>query len=107
MTARINAAVEGKSRRATGRVLDSVIRAGQPLVIVDSPPGAGKTTLVETVTATAVQHARLRVAVIAPRAEQIYDILRRVVSNFDQMPLQILQAAQRELPPGLAGTPGV
>jgi MoxR-like ATPase len=55
---------------ATRCALDLMLRDGEPLV-VESPPGAGKTELVEAVAATAATHGGLRVAVVAPRAQQM------------------------------------
>jgi Ni2+-binding GTPase involved in maturation of urease and hydrogenase len=70
------------SLEAERRVLELVLREGQPLVVVMSPPGAGKTRLIESVVATAVQGLSLAVAVATPRAEQMYDVLRRLLNNF-------------------------
>jgi hypothetical protein len=92
---------------ATRTVLDLAIRDGHPVVTVKSPPGAGKTYLIEDVVATAVLHARMRVAVVAPRAEQINEILRRVSANFDLGSIQVLQSKERDLPPDLLGRPNI
>lgn len=48
-----------------------------------------------------MQHLGLRVAVVAPRAEQTYDLLRRLVANFDPMSIRVLLAASRALPDDL------
>jgi hypothetical protein len=88
-------------------VLELTIRQGHPIVGVDSPPGAGKTNLVEDVVATAVLHARMRVGVVAPRAEQTYEILRRVAANFPINGIQVLQSSERQLPPDLAANPQI
>src|SRR5690349_19873622 len=90
------------SRQALADVLNLVLHEGHPAVVVDSPPGAGKTRLVESVVATAVQHARLRVVVAAPRTEQTYDFLRRLIANFDPMVIQVLKSSRRDLPGDLA-----
>lgn len=90
---------------ATRQVLDLVLRDGKPLVVVRSPPGAGKTWLVETVVALAARHCGLRVAVVAPRAEQTYDILRRLVGVVAPVPIQPFQSAARSLPADLDGDP--
>lgn len=90
--------IEARTLAAEGSVLDAVLRRGEPLVVVKSPPGAGKTRLVETVAAAAVHHGDLRVAVVTPRAEQSYDFVRRL---FPAVPIRIelLQASKRR-PPG-------
>jgi hypothetical protein len=74
---------------------------GQPLVVVDSPPGAGKTRLVEALVATAVELG-LRVAVAAPRAEQTYAIARRLASGWRSMPITLFASANRIIPTDLA-----
>ncbi len=81
--------VAARFRDAANRVLDLTLRDRHPDVVVDSPPGAGKTWLVEQVVATAV-HFGGRVAVVAPRAEQTYDLVRRLRRNYPQVPLEIL-----------------
>jgi hypothetical protein len=98
--------VELQARAALERVLELVLRDGEPLVIVPSPPGAGKTSLVEAVAATAVHH-ELRVLVAAPRAEQTYDFVRRTLAEYQPMSIQALLATERELPDDLlaAGVP--
>jgi len=83
------------------RTVERVLREGCPLLNVESPPGAGKTALVEALLVSAVGVAGLRAAVIAPHAEQTYGLLRRVVSHYGPLPLALLQSAQRELPPDL------
>jgi hypothetical protein len=86
-------------------VLNLVIRDGQPVVVVDSPPGAGKTRLVEAVTAVAVLHSGLRVAVATARAEQSYELIRRLLFNFNGLPIQPLIPENRPLPIDLQTEP--
>ena len=88
-------------RNARRRVLETVLHENQPALCVNSPPGAGKTALVEAVTATAVQHFGLRVGVVAPRVEQIYDIVRRLVTNYTPMRIELLHSADRPPPAAL------
>jgi hypothetical protein len=89
---------------AAGRVLDRVLADGEPATVVDSPPGAGKTTLVQTLSATAIQHDQLglRVAVITPKAEQSFDFVRRTFRDFRPMAIQLLQSRERPVPEDLA-----
>jgi AAA domain-containing protein len=89
------------SPEAEGRVLDLVLRDGHPLVVVVSPPGAGKTRLIESLVATAVHGVSLRVAVATPRTEQMYDVLRRLLGNFDPMEVIALYSKRRPLPDDL------
>lgn len=88
-------AVESRSRAALERVLELVLRDGEPLVIVPSPPGAGKTSLVEAVTAAAAHHG-LRVLVAAPRAEQTYDFMRRLLADYQPLQIEALVARTRD-----------
>ncbi|MEW6732135.1 MAG: AAA family ATPase [Acidobacteriota bacterium] len=90
--------IESQSRAAVGQVLNLVLRDGEPVVVVDSPPGAGKTALVETLVATAVLGFGLRVAVVTPRAEQSNDLLRRLTRDYEPMTMQLLKAREREIP---------
>ena len=82
---------------AENAVLEAVLRRGEPLVIVDSPPGAGKTGLVETVSALAVS-AGLRVLVMTPKAEQGFDLLLRLNRDYVGVPAQLLHARERQVP---------
>jgi hypothetical protein len=90
---------------AERRVLDLVLRDGHRLVVVVSPPGAGKTRLIESLVAVAVRELALRVAVATPRTEQMYDLVRRLLANVDAMPITVLHSARRPLPADLAGDP--
>lgn len=79
------------SDAALDRVLKLVIRdrpdPDHQFVIVRSPPGAGKTRLVEAVATTAC-FLGLRVGIACPRVEQTLDLARRLK---DAYPLQSLQ----------------
>src|SRR5690349_12080691 len=95
---------------AAERALDSarevirlVVGRGLPLVIVDSPPGAGKTWLVEEVVAVAAHAANMQVCVVTPRASQGFDLLRRIVDGFALPRVEALIKESRTLPPALAG----
>jgi hypothetical protein len=93
------------AREATERVLDILLRRGAPCLIVDSPPGAGKTHLVEAVVAVTAQHLRLRVAVAVPQNEQVFDLLRRLAAHFPFMGVQPFLSESRSLPAELAALP--
>lgn len=107
MTASVVQSVEDQVREAFREVLELVVRQGQPIVCVNSPPGAGKTQLVEEVAAAAILEAGMRVAVITPRAEQGYELLRRIARNFPIPGIQVLQSEQRDLPSDLARHPQI
>ncbi len=99
----IGSTVDLRAREVTERVLDAVLREGERLVIVPSPPGAGKTFLVETVVSTAVD-VGLRVVVVAPRVEQTVDFMRRLVSRRAPMRIECLLANKRDLPADLTSS---
>jgi hypothetical protein len=103
----LSSSVESLARQAVDDVLELVLNEGEPVVVVDSPPGAGKTSLVEALVATAVLHAGLRVLVVTPRAEQAFDLLRRLVADYVPLPMQLLKAAGRELPASVAAIDGL
>jgi hypothetical protein len=88
------------------RVLEAVLVEEQPAVVVASPPGAGKTTLIEAVAATGVHEFKLRVAVVAPRVEQTIDFVRRYINDYVLTPVTLLHSASRE-PPADFATLGV
>ena len=91
---------------AADDVVNSAIRAAihgsDPIIIVDSPPGAGKTFLVECACAVALDQPQFRVAVITPNVAQAYDIAERL-TYFDGINLTVMHAKDRTLPPVLAG----
>jgi hypothetical protein len=94
------ATIIDESRNVREAVLEAVLREGVPLVMVPSPPGAGKTHLVETVVVAAVDIG-LRVGVIAPRVEQTIDFMRRLRALRTAVPTECLLAKERDLPPDL------
>lgn len=77
------------------RILELAFREDHEAVLVDSPPGAGKTDLVEMVAALGVDE-HLRVLVVAPRNEQVYDFVRRLSSDYD-VPITLVHS--REVAP--------
>jgi AAA domain len=88
------------------RVLDAAVNQAlfgtQPITVVKSPPGAGKTFLAECACAIAVAEPRLRVLVVTPGVSQLYDIADRLLGY--RLPrLELAHATHRALPAGLAG----
>ncbi len=88
------------------RVLEEAIAGAlfgpNPISIVKSPPGAGKTYLVECAVAVAVGQPGLRVAVVTPGVSQLYDIGERLLA-YRQPRLELVHATHRHLPPELQG----
>ena len=99
--------VEQMMRRTANRVFETLFNEGARITIVDSPPGAGKTDLVEKTVALAAQRLGLSVAVVTPTVEQSFDLVRRLVANFDGLPIEILLSENRQLPADLAADPRV
>ena len=65
------------------------------LVIVESPPGAGKTWLVEQIVAMGVLCAGFNVCCVTPRASQGFDLLARLTANFQLPRVEGLLAVHR------------
>jgi hypothetical protein len=91
---------------AADQVLDEAIEHAifgtEPLVIVKSPPGAGKTFLVECAAAVAVETPAMRIAIVTPGVSQLYDIAERLLEY--QLPrLELVHAKHRVLPTQLIG----
>src|SRR5215203_3493002 len=86
------------------RVLDLVLRQrhdpSNQFVFVSSPPGGGKTQLVELVAVAGCQLG-LQVAIACPRAEQAYALVRRLRSAYPAQRLRLLIGKDRPLPADL------
>ena len=86
------------------RVLDLVLRQrhdpGNHIVFVSSPPGGGKTQLVELVAVAACQLG-LQVAIACPRAEQAFALVRRLTHAYPTQRLRLLVGKDRPLPADL------
>lgn len=88
------------------RVLDEAIERSlfgtDPISIAKSPPGAGKTFLVECAAAVAVGAPAMRVVIVTPGVSQLYDVAERLLEY--RLPrLELAHAKHRVLPPALVG----
>jgi hypothetical protein len=87
-------------------VMDAVIThavfGSDPLVMTKSPPGAGKTFLVECTTMVGIAEAGMRCVCITPGVSQAYDLAERLLA-YDIPRLELVHASHRELPPTLQG----
>lgn len=90
---------------ARREVLELVVYGRAEAVIVDSPPGAGKTELVETTAAVAVDTGR-PVLAVAPRNEQTYDLARRFVRDYG-LPTTLVHSSRVAPPVDLQSMPGL
>lgn len=88
------------------RVLDDVIETSlfgtDPISIAKSPPGAGKTFLVECATAVAVGQPGMRVVIVTPGVSQLYDVAERLL-DYRLPRLELAHAKHRVLPSYLSG----
>lgn len=93
--------IQEMTEQATAEVLGLLFEDDQRTVIVDSPPGAGKTRLVETVASFACARG-LKVTVVVPTNEQAFDLVRRLMDNFLANNVKLWLAHGRRLPDDLA-----
>lgn len=89
------------------RVIDDAIEHAlfgtSPVAIVKSPPGAGKTFLVECAATVAVTPpSGMRVVIVTPGVSQLYDIGRRLL-DYTLPRLALAHAQHRVLPSDLTG----
>lgn len=96
--------IQVRLRGALARILDLTVNQRMS-VIVDSPPGAGKTELIVSVVWVLALRKKLRVAVVAPRVSQVYDLCRRLGSVGPPLSIQVLLASDRALPTDLSSNP--
>src|SRR5215203_5247846 len=86
------------------QVLDLVLRQrhdpSTQFVFVSSPPGGGKTQLVELVAVAACQLG-LEAVVACPRAEQAFALVRRLLAAYPSQCLRLLVGKDRPLPADL------
>jgi hypothetical protein len=85
---------------ARRRVLQLLLHERHEAVLVDSPPGAGKTDLVEMAAALAASGGA-RVLVVAFQNEQVYDLVRRLSADYP-VPVTLIHSAMRPPPADLA-----
>lgn len=85
---------------ATRTVLENLWR-GVPAQRVDSPPGAGKTGLVERVAALVLGVMHARCAIATTTNEQCFDLARRLADAFRALELTLFVSDKLELPADL------
>jgi hypothetical protein len=82
------------------RALSAIFEQQEPLVIIDSPPGAGKTWFCERLIALA-QGLNLRVLYVAPKVDQGCDLARRLLDYNPGFGIDILVGRNRTCPEDL------
>jgi hypothetical protein len=80
-----------RAQRATDRILADLASAGQG-VVVDSPPGAGKSTLVVRAAAELAGHGE-RVMIVGQTNEQVDDLIDRLATDDKETPIGRLSAS--------------
>lgn len=73
--------------------------SGDPLVLIDSPPGAGKTTLITRLAQQLASRAHLRVAIAGQTRVQAHDLAGRIASL--GQPVTLLGGRTERRPAGL------
>ena len=91
-----------------GQIVDDVLAlAGrQGAVVTAAPAGAGKSHFVVN-TIARLRSDDLKVAVVAPTNEQVHSLVERITDLHPGLPVSFVHAKDRDLPPGVAGRPGV
>jgi hypothetical protein len=83
-------------------ILDEIFQRGSRFTLIDAPPGAGKTYLIETIVSIAVERYGWRVAVVTPRRGQALDLARRVRAAFPRISTELLIRSKETPDPALA-----
>ncbi len=96
------ASLQSEADLVVNAAITAAIHGTDPMVIVKSPPGAGKTFLAECACAVAASDPRMKVAIVTPNVAQAYDIARRLTA-YDMPRLVAMHAQHRQLPPDLVG----
>jgi hypothetical protein len=101
MTAQLRALQEDADHAVDAAIRHAIFGV-DPLIIVKSPPGAGKTFLVECACAVAAAAPTMNVVVVTPGVSQLYDVVDRLLAY--RLPrLELAHAKHRALPGFLAG----
>jgi len=81
--------------------------AGEPAVIVRSPPGAGKTWLVERLAIQSLARLGERVMLVTQTNQQSFDLARRLTEDFPRFTAHLFHRKGLPLPEDLADRPNL
>ena len=95
-----------EAERVSAAVLSGMSTPGQRGIIVDSPPGAGKSTLVVRA-ATSLASAGERCIIVSQTNNQVNDLTARLAESDPQLPLGRLTGTDYNVPPAVRALPGV
>jgi hypothetical protein len=76
-----------------------------PAFVLDSPPGAGKTGVVERLAAQGFQLLNERVMIVTQTNEQAFDIARRLSEHYPSMPIHMMASKKLDLPDNVTSIP--
>jgi hypothetical protein len=96
-------AIEARARGAMNAAMSAIVEGSVPLVIIDSPPGAGKTWFCEHVVALAMGELGMKVCYVAPKVEQGVDMARRLLGSGARFGIDVLVGQGRSVPEDLSG----
>jgi hypothetical protein len=94
------------ANRVTERILDAVLRSGERGVVVDSPPGAGKSTLVVRAARELVA-AGERLMIVAQTNNQVDDLVDRLAEAAPDLTIGRLHGSEGKPSPEALRHPGV
>lgn len=90
-------------RDAMNAAMAAIVEGSAPVVVVDSPPGAGKTWFCEHLVALAIGELRMRVCYVAPKVDQGADMARRLLQSRARFHVDLLTGRTRSAPDDLDG----
>lgn len=80
---------------------------GVPAVVVNSPPGAGKTGIAELLSVQAFRLLHQRVMIATQTNEQAFDLGRRLGTGFPSLPFYMVTSENLEIPPDVTALPNI
>ncbi|TGE02441.1 AAA domain-containing protein [Methylobacterium nonmethylotrophicum] len=102
----MSAALISRADSVINDVLNAVAHA-QEDIVVKSPPGAGKTRLLEDISALCVMHLQKTVMIACPSNDQADDVTARIAKAFPQIAVDRFVASSGGVPASLAGLANV
>lgn len=97
---------ESTTEREAQRTLDRVLATQwdrEPAVVLDSPPGAGKTGVAERLSVQGMALMHERCMVTTQTNEQAFDIARRLSTGFPRLPFHLLTREDLIIPAHVTG----
>jgi len=79
----------------------------EPAIILRSPPGAGKTGIVERMAAQGIGVMHERVMVTTQTNEQAFDVARRLCMGFTRLPFHMMTSEKLDIPAPIAALPNL